>query len=98
MDSDDNFIVGCVHESHLEGRFFLSVMGGTNVDILDPNVTTGAGSFFDITVTPPVSITCVLELHGENLTSEKFTLPHYGESWYTMTYTVKHNQCFLADM
>ncbi|XP_062396061.1 uncharacterized protein LOC134086888 [Sardina pilchardus] len=79
MDNDDNVMVGCVHEWNQIGHFFLTVTGGTNITIVDPHIITVEASFFNITVTPPVSITCVLDILGQNLTSEEYTLgAHYG--------------------
>ncbi|XP_062396054.1 uncharacterized protein LOC134086886 isoform X2 [Sardina pilchardus] len=74
MDSDDNVMVGCVHKGQQRGRFFLTVTGGANITIVDPHIITFKASFFNITVTPPVSITCVLNTLGQNLTSEEYTL------------------------
>ncbi|KAG5282356.1 hypothetical protein AALO_G00055100 [Alosa alosa] len=79
MDSDDNVMVGCVHEWHQSGHFFLTITEGTNITTYDPDMITVKASFFNINVTPPASITCAFNILGQTLTSEEYTLgAHYG--------------------
>ncbi|KAL2103464.1 hypothetical protein ACEWY4_000332 [Coilia grayii] len=79
MDSDEDVIVGCFHDVHQKGHFVLAVDTGTNITLIDSGVPTRAGRMFNISVTPPVTFTCMLHTtYSGLLSSENYTLSQYG--------------------